>query len=199
MRFAENYLTNGKSNHSHNPSFKSCMIRIPGSFNSKCHQGTNEVKIIRKWDRYRPPINLLIGSFHSYLVDQKIKEDKLGKRIEKKFGIKNSQINSMCWIEMLLKTPISDYRKNAVGLILAPYLINIRKCTFEMAIVLIKDWLQKCSDIRPIRYINDYKSQIFTYHFNQKNAVTNEIITTLKTKNKELYKRLSQKMRSTTK
>jgi hypothetical protein len=30
LRFAENKLTGGKSDPSHNPSFKSCMIRIPG-------------------------------------------------------------------------------------------------------------------------------------------------------------------------
>ena len=60
LRFAEYYLTNGKSDPSHSPSFKSCMIRIPGSFNSKYAQGKNEVKIIQKWDGYRPPMNLLL-------------------------------------------------------------------------------------------------------------------------------------------
>ena len=29
--------------------------------------------------------------------------------------------NTIAWIEKLLETPIDDYRKNAVGLILAPY------------------------------------------------------------------------------
>ena len=56
-----------------------------------------------------------------------MKEDKLRKRIEKKFGIKGDLIHSISWIEILLQTPIEDYRKNAIGLILAPYLINIRK------------------------------------------------------------------------
>ena len=42
MRFAETYLTSGKSDSSHNPSFKSCMIRIPGTYNSKYPQGRNE-------------------------------------------------------------------------------------------------------------------------------------------------------------
>ena len=65
LRFAEFYLTNGKSDPSHNPSFKSCMIRFPGSFNSKCVQGSNEIKIIQKWDGYKPSMNLLLGSFHS--------------------------------------------------------------------------------------------------------------------------------------
>ena len=46
IRFAESYLSCGKSDRSHNPSFKSCMIRIPGSFNSKYpapRQGTGSL------------------------------------------------------------------------------------------------------------------------------------------------------------
>jgi hypothetical protein len=35
-RFAAQHLSNGKSDHSNNPSFKSCLVRIPGSHNSKC-------------------------------------------------------------------------------------------------------------------------------------------------------------------
>jgi hypothetical protein len=35
--------------------------------------------------------------------------------------------NTIPWIEKLLQTPIDDYRKKAVALILAPYLINIKK------------------------------------------------------------------------
>ena len=39
------------------------MIRIPGSLNSKYAEGKSEVKIIQKWDGYRPPMNMLINSF----------------------------------------------------------------------------------------------------------------------------------------
>jgi hypothetical protein len=54
------------------------MLRIPGSQNSKCIvAGTNsEIKIIQRWDGYRPKINLLLGSFYAYLVNQQIKEKK---------------------------------------------------------------------------------------------------------------------------
>lgn len=38
LQFAEQYLTNYKSDPSHHPSFKSCMIRIPGSHNFKLVQ-----------------------------------------------------------------------------------------------------------------------------------------------------------------
>jgi hypothetical protein len=43
IRFAEFSLTSGKSDPSHNPSFNSCMIRIPGSYNSKYSPDKNEL------------------------------------------------------------------------------------------------------------------------------------------------------------
>lgn len=39
MRYAEKKLSNGKSDKNHNPSFKSCMLRIPNSVNSKYSGG----------------------------------------------------------------------------------------------------------------------------------------------------------------
>ncbi len=193
LRFAEYYLTNGKSDPSHSPSFKSCMIRIPESFNSKYAEGENKVKIIQEWDRYRPPMNLLIGSFHVYLVAQKVKEDKLRKRIEKRFGIQSGQIHSISWIETLLQTPLEDYRKNAVGLILAPYLINIRKFTYEMASVLIKDWLRKCNQLRTLDFNYDYRVKYSLNTAIRKMQLPMKL-STLKTKNKQLYDLLTSMM-----
>ena len=99
-----------------------------------------------------------VDKFFPYLPRrQKVKEDKLRKRIEKKFGIKGDIIHSIFWIVTLLQTPIEDYRKNAIGLILAPYLINIRKFTYEMASVLIKDWLRKSNELRTLDFNYEYK------------------------------------------
>jgi hypothetical protein len=78
LRFAEWYLSNGKadSNHFKNVSFGNCMLRIPGSYNSKCIQRNNgitaansstRVRIIQEWNRKRAPIYLLIGSFYAVL------------------------------------------------------------------------------------------------------------------------------------
>ena len=79
QRFAEWYLSNGKSDHAHNTtiSFRNCMLRIPGSHNSKClkeeQEGKDsEVRIIQKWDDIRPRINLLLGSFSAYLADLEV-------------------------------------------------------------------------------------------------------------------------------
>src|SRR5215204_1217524 len=153
LKFAELYLSNGKSDQSHTPSFKSCMIRIPGSQNSKCIVvGTNsEVKIVQRWDGYRPKISLLLGSFYAYLVDQQIKEKEREKSIER-YQYNSHKISSktITWIEKLLQTPIEDYRKNAVGLILAPYLINIRGLPYQSAYNIIEEWLNKCDVLRKL-------------------------------------------------
>ena len=45
------------------------------------------------------------------------------------------------WIEKLLQTPVDDYRKNAMALILAPYLLNIKKLTYDDAFNIINEWL----------------------------------------------------------
>jgi hypothetical protein len=45
LLFAERYLSNNKSDPAHNPSFKSCLIRIPGSYNLKCCQKTMVLQI----------------------------------------------------------------------------------------------------------------------------------------------------------
>ncbi|TLX87322.1 MAG: DNA primase noncatalytic subunit PriX [Thaumarchaeota archaeon] len=192
LRFAENKLTSGKSDPSHNPSFKSCMIRIPGSYNSKCSSDKNEVKIYQKWDGYRPPISLLLGSFHAYLVDQKIKEMKLKKRIEKRFGNAAQQSNSIHWIETLLQTPIEDYRKNAIGLILTPYLINIRKISYDDAFSIIREWLTKCNELRHLDSNFDYRIKNSLYTAIKKQTLPMRL-DTLENKNRELHRLLTEK------
>lgn len=192
IRFAEFYLTSGKSDPSHSPSFKSCMIRIPGTYNSKYPQGKNKVKLIQKWDGYRPPMKLLLDAFHDYLVDQKIKEIKLRKRIEKRFGITGDKSNSISWIETLLQTPVDDYRKNAIGLILAPYLINIKKLPYESASTVLRDWLKKCSHLRNLDSNFDYRVKYCLNSAIRKLQLPIRF-STLERKNKELYNLLSAK------
>lgn len=193
IRFAEHYLTSGKSDPSHNPSFKSCMVRIPGTYNSKYPKGKNEVRIIQKWDGYRPPMNLLFPAFDDYLVDQKLKEIKLSKRIQRRFGIPGKPTHHISWIETLLQTPIDDYRKNAIGLILAPYLINIKKSPYDEASVTIRDWLKKCYQLRSLDPNFDYRIKYSLNSAIRKLQLPIRF-STLERKNKRLHKILSDKM-----
>jgi Primase X len=157
LRFAEWYLSNGKadSNHFHNVSFGSCMLRIPGSHNSKCVQKNNytadsstQVRIVKKWNgKIRAPIYLLVGSFLAYLVDQNIKEIQQRKKQQfSKYRYDNSNNSDTIihWIESLLETPLCDHRKYCIWRILAPYLMNVRNLSYEESFATIMNWLEKC-------------------------------------------------------
>jgi hypothetical protein len=74
MQFAEYYLSDNKADpcHTKGLSFKNCMIRIPGSINSK--SGLEEVKIIQRWNGYRPNIKPLLFRFDLYLLVLKSSE-----------------------------------------------------------------------------------------------------------------------------
>lgn len=75
LRFLEKYLSNGKSDSVHNNtvSFGNCMLRVPGSFNSKHNDDKNQALIIRKWNNRRSSIKPLLGDFLAYLLDEKDK------------------------------------------------------------------------------------------------------------------------------
>ena len=200
LKFAEQYLSNNKSDPSHNPSFKSCMIRIPGSFNSKCIlEGKDpEVRIIQRWDgQLRPKINLLLGSFHAYLVDQRIKELQRQKELKVKYQIRmkkndndTSSRTTIPWIELLLETPIEDYRKNAISLILAPYLINVKKLPYDDAFNIIKDWLNKCDSIKRLDSNFNYRIKYALENTIKKGYLPMKL-ETLKEKNRALYDSLN--------
>ena len=72
IQFAEQFLSDNKSDPEHwkHVSFKNCMIRIPGSVNSKNGQ---QVKVIQQWDGKRVQINYLLRDFRRYLIQEKFK------------------------------------------------------------------------------------------------------------------------------
>jgi len=176
LQFAEQYLTNYKSDPSHHPSFKSCMIRIPGSHNFKLVQKKNndianestKVKIIKKWDGIRPKFNPLLYHFNIWLADKRIKEINESSKRTKYHHHHHHKYNATSkkeikWIEILLQTPIDDYRKNAIWRILAPYLINIKNLTYEESYNIIKEWLNKCNSMKPL---DSYPSYYIKYNLN---------------------------------
>jgi hypothetical protein len=148
LRFAESYLSDGKSDRVHNAtvSLNNCMARVPGSINSK---NGDQVAIVRRWDGQRPNIRLLIGSFCVHLADQKIRRDAEAARLAEKYG-ENRNGNGgepyiIDWIERILRTPMTDHRKFILWMILPQYLINVRKLSYEQANEIIAKWLSECS------------------------------------------------------
>ena len=195
LRFAKDKLSNNKADKANNPSFRSCLLRIPHSYNAKCLAkgescANSKVKIIQEWDKKRPSIKFLLLEFRRYLITQKIKEFNKKREIGRRSGYHfNTEHNNKFWIEKLVDTPISDFRKNATNLILAPYLINIKKVSYQQSFDILTDWLQKC---------NSFKKLDFNPNYLVKHALTTTIekrippmkLVTLKDRNLELYNRL---------
>lgn len=154
LRFAEWYLSNGKSDQAHNTtvSFRNCMLRIPGTINSKNGQ---VVRVVHKWDGHRPEINYMLRDFRHWFIDQTLRqEQELRKRRKTRNGIANSNYKSYIiqWIEQLLRTPIRDYRKLAIWHILAPYLLNRRSLSYDESYSIICDWLDKCNEVKRLDF-----------------------------------------------
>jgi hypothetical protein len=118
MQFAEEFLINKKGDRQHRPSINSCLVRIPGTINSKCAQ---LVKIIQRWNGQRPAIQYLLRDFRRRLIDEQMKQRLLDS---KRARTPTANPKTISWIEKLLQTPIDDYRKFVVWRILSPYLIN---------------------------------------------------------------------------
>ena len=162
LQFAEVFLSRGKSDKLHNKtvSFNNCMLRIPGSYNSK---NGAQVTIVQLWDRqYKPEINYLLSDFCIYLANQKSAELKrrshsMKKRKPRSRFPGNNNNNGIQWIEDLLLTPITDYRKLAIWRILVPYLLNIRGLSSEDVYNIICKWLDECNQLKRLDFSPNYR------------------------------------------
>ena len=163
LRFAERYLANGKHDREHRPTVNSCLIRIPGTFNSKNGQ---QVIIVQKWDGKRANIQPLLREFRCAQIQKQLDEiitENRRKREESKLGnntislrhepksknhsnsnSNNNSPNLIWWIENLLKISIDDYRKYCCWRILAPYFVNVRKMSEDESRIRMLNWLEKC-------------------------------------------------------
>ena len=149
MQFAEEFLTNKKGDRQHRPSINSCLVRIPGTLNSKCAQ---TVKIIQRWDGQRPAIQYLLRDYRRWLIDERLAQSRYSKRVRPQTT--NSTV--IRWIEKLLQTPLDDYRKYVIWRILSPYLVNIRKYSAEETSTMIRNWLDKCRSLRQLDFSPNY-------------------------------------------
>lgn len=169
LRFAEKYFTNGKADPQHSPSVRSCLVRVPYTFNSKNNE---EVKIIQRWNGDRPPIQCLTREFQAYLIQKRINKIKERKKFESKkrySTFSNSVGPKIGWIDRLLETPLKDYRKYCLLHILVPYLVNVKRLSAEEVSRIVGSWLSECNIAKPldfdpsreiknrIRYVRDFK------------------------------------------
>lgn len=169
------------------------MLRIPYSLNSKCKEAgiDAEVKIIQRWDGYRPDYKLLLGSFYAYLVEQN--QSGLCKLPPLYNGIPLSTI-TVSWIERLLETPIEDYRKRARDLIIIPYLVVRRGMADENQISdIVMQWADRCAELRrlePSRREFAYKVSSRVREV-KRDKISQMKLATLRVKNPQLYGKLT--------
>jgi len=158
IQFAEEYFTDYAADCLHNPTVKSCLVRIPGSLNSKCISKAEdaEVQIIQKWDGVKPSIQPMLREFRRWLIQKKIDSFEELKKQEK-FHItvsKNQKrTNAIKWIEKgIFEHPVSDHRKYIIWRILSPYLLNVKRLPKEEAYSVMKEWLDKCDKLEQLNF-----------------------------------------------
>ena len=164
IQFAEEYLTDYTADRLHNPTVKSCLLRIPGSLNSKCFPNKDqdaEVKIVQRWDGKRPSIQPLLQDFRRWLIHKRIDYIEELKEQQKKRGRfqiiashnQSKAITKIKWIEKgILEHPLPDHRKYIIWRILSPYLLNVKKLPKEESYSVMKDWLDKCNELERLNF-----------------------------------------------
>jgi hypothetical protein len=191
MQFAENCFTNKKSDPQHRPSVKSCLIRIPGTTNSKYNQ---EVRIVQEWDGFRPAIQYILRDYRTWLVAEKINDKREENKSKKHRSSKNigyNFTNAIPWIEKLIQTPIADHRKYALWRIIIPYLFNVRKLADSEVVSIVQIWLGSCATIQSLDF--NLKYAIRQYIRNRiKNHYLPISINKLGSDNPDLYNTISQ-------
>ncbi len=103
----------------------------------------------------------------------------------------NRRINNIFWIEKLLDTPISDFRKNAINLILAPYLVNIKILSYQESYNILIEWLKRCDSIRNLDF-NPMSLANSALNIVTQKKIPPMQLETLKNRNSEIYQILQK-------
>lgn len=166
LLFAERYLTNNKCDLGNHPSLRSCLIRIPYSYNKKCLHGKSkeesQVTIHYDWNGKRAKINNLPFMRH-------LNKLELLQKTQNRNFRNNGKI---IYIEKLLQNKIIDGKKRIFALILCPYLVNVKKLPLDECEKILTDYFDNSISKSTINYkLNEvYKKGILPYSlYNMKN------------------------------
>jgi hypothetical protein len=98
IRFLEPFLSpKADPNHYHNVSMNNCLLRVPGTINSKTKI---EVKVKQRWNGIRPDIKYVYANFIAYLIDNQ--ESVEGSKQQYRDWSRN-RYNRMDWTEYCRK------------------------------------------------------------------------------------------------
>jgi len=173
LKFCSIYFSFGRADPQHRPKFKTCLVRIPNTINSKClsnglteHEST--VNIVQRWNGYRPPIQLLTKAFGRWLLQEEMRVRKTIRWTSKKTIVyPGFYANTIPWIEKLLETPLEDKRKYCLWRILIPYLANVRRLPSDSSHDMLEKWLEKCNNVQKTDFgsytVKTYLMNVKTY------------------------------------
>jgi hypothetical protein len=194
MRYAEKLMTDNKADpvHCNTVAFGNCMVRIPGSYNSKYIQfddrhevivnipPQSEVKIIHRWDGYKPNIRWLLEGYWVYLIQERnnealerLRQEQKRLRFERKYPSRcqsqQQASNKIGWIESLYRLSLDDFREYCTTFILVPYFVNIRRVSRSETSDLVVDWLDRCRSKKRLvwnarRKVDDVLNRVGTYN-----------------------------------
>jgi len=159
LLFAERYLTNSKCDMGNHPSLKSCLVRIPETFNSKLlNQGKYEqsrVTVFSEWNGIRSDVRNL-----PFQVHLRIQRKKMRKQ-----AYYSSNTLEISYIENILQNKITNGRKRIFALVICPYLVNVKKLSLDECEKIITDYFDGYIVKSIIQYkLNDvYKKGILPY------------------------------------
>jgi Primase X len=125
-----------------------------------------------------------------YVKDKRFHRSKTYKH----FGYTNNSQSyaTIEWIEnnIILGPGISDYRKVTIDLILAPYLVNVKKYDYNTTYNTIIEWLDKCAKKRPLDFNAPYKVRYILSHVKDKAVLWPMRQDTMKEKYPEMHEEI---------
>jgi len=208
MQYAEDFFTSGRADPNHRPKYKTCLIRIPDTFNSKClNRGLSledsKVRILQKWDGKRIDGDAITHEFLIWLIRQEInlnnsssnRSNPTKKNRTRYLGTGESHHQDKSsfrieWIERLLQIPIEDQRKYCLWRIIGPYLLNVKHISEAETAKTMEKWLYQCSHLKKL----DFEPRTKIYGIIKGNKGFKPIsYSKLKDENKELYLFLQKK------
>lgn len=172
IRYAAQRWTNGKNDACNSPSVKSCLLRVPGSINSK---NNKTVELVQDWNGKRPPANKLLYDFYIKIAAKKLAHNSMHiqdyccyydptshhfkHKTYRHYGHMPSYhagptaFDGINWIDAILSNVgVTDGRKILTDLVIAPYLVNIKQCHYNEAYNTIISWLDRCGQKRRLDF-----------------------------------------------
>ena len=212
IRYAAQRWTDGKNDACNKPSIKSCLLRVPGSINSK---NNKIVEIVQDWNGKRLEANKLLQDFYIKSAGKKLvcrsKQREGGYvydyhsttlPLHYRYPVAamcsttittTTVSNGIAWIDTILGNGgMSDYRKILIDLVIVPYLVNIKQCDFDDAYNTAIKWLDKCGQKRKLDFNARFKVR-YALNRSRQNGIRPMRLDTMKENYSEIYNEVIMK------